>query len=116
MIDTLTKQVAEMRIAGSTRTTIATAFGVSVDIVGREITKARTAGLLPLKKPGTFENKIREDAKRHGITRGSVQETLSLLTPEIREWLMSTTPRGSTIAAMVAAIVTDAYHDEQLND
>lgn len=112
MTDTLTKRVAEMRLAGSTRTEVKETLGVSINVVAREITKARAVGLLPPKKPGSFQNKIREDAKRHGITRGSVQETLSLLTPETREWLMRNTPRGSTIAAMVAAIVTDAHHDE----
>ena len=35
-----------------------------------------------------------------------------LLQPEINQWLLEVTPPGATIATVIAAIVRDAYFDE----
>jgi len=109
---TTTEQVARMRLDGVRRTEVATQLGISINMVAREITKAREVGLLPPKQPGDFGNQMREAVKRHGIKKGSVQDVLALLTPEAREWLMKITPHGDTLASIMAAIVTDAHQEE----
>jgi biotin operon repressor len=37
---------------------------------------------------------------------------LKQLQPEVRAWLKSQTPKGSTLSDMIRAIIVDAYHEE----
>jgi len=45
--------------------------------------------------------------------RGSVHEVMLALSPDTRRWLAAQVPVGSSVAEMLAAIVTDAHAEDQ---
>lgn len=107
-----TEEVAKLRLAGVSHMDIAKAADISISAVAREVKKARAADLLPPKPPSSSAAKLTEEVKRNRVVRGTVREVLETLSPEARQWLLATTPDGSSVASMLAAIVTDAYHEE----
>lgn len=106
------QQVAKLRHEGATHMEIAEALNISTTAVARAVKKARADGIMPPAKEGRVRGKIDEELKTHGLLRGNVQDVLEGLTPEMRDWFMRQTPRGTTVASMLAAIVIDAYNDE----
>ena len=65
-------------------------------------------------KPATVYNYI-WTAKADGLVSSdsnSVGRLLQSLPPEVRCWLNAQVPSGSTITEMIAAIIADAYYEE----
>lgn len=109
---TITQQVADLRIEKISHTEISNKLGISVSAVAREIAKAREHGLLEPRKEGSTRNKVNNDIRESGISRGSIQKALERMTPEVRDWVVLNTPEGDEISTLLAAIATDAYHEE----
>lgn len=109
---TITQQVADLRTENISHTDISNKLGISVSAVAREIAKAREQGLLEPRKKGSIRNKVNNDLRESGISRGSIQKALERLTPEVRAWVIDNTPQGVEISTLLAAIATDAYHEE----
>lgn len=75
-------------------------------------------------KLGAKYNAVQAAARRYGIKfvrapRPSKYKKARLtwlrpLSAEAHSWLMGQLPEGSSIAELVCAIITDAYHDDQL--
>lgn len=108
----ITQQVAKLRIENLSRTEISNNLGISVSAVAREIAKAREQGLLEPRKKGSLRNKVNNDIREAGLSRGSIQKVLEALTPEARAWVIDNTPQGGDISLLLAAVVTDAYNEE----
>lgn len=108
----ITQQVADLRIENISHMEISNRLGISVSAVAREIAKAREQGLLDPRKKGSIRNKVNNDIREHNISRGSVQKVMERLTPEVRAWVIDNTPQGGEISTLLAAIATDAYHEE----
>ena len=52
-------------------------------------------------------------ARHVGLGRGALSTPINSLPPEIRAWFRAQIPHGSDAGALVAAFITDAYHEER---
>lgn len=105
-------EVVRMRLNGDDYDTITKALNISKHVISRKVREARAAGFLPPRKVGSSRSKTSDLLKSYNLTRGSVQDVLSTVEPEVKIWLLKNTPSGSTIAEFLVAIVIDAYHDD----
>lgn len=94
---------------------IAKQLSLQSGVVAEIIYRMRKSGKLP-----SFENKnafayIRYQLQQRTYSQslGSVKKLLSLLPFEVGQWLLRITPNDATIADTIAAIITDAYHEEK---
>ena len=89
------------------------------------------ARVLPALRIGVLEQRRQQGesfsdiAKDEGVTRqaifdrtrsrrrGSVHEVMLALSPDTRRWLVAQVPVGSSVAELLAAIVTDAHAEDQ---
>jgi len=105
--------VVNMRLNGDDYDTISKTLNISKHVISRKVREARAAGFLPQRKVGSSRSKTSDLLKSYNLTRGSVQDVLSTVEPEVKIWLLKSTPAGSTIAEFLSAIVIDAYYDDQ---
>ena len=87
------QHAARLHNANLSTEVIAERLGVTVRTVGSYISRARAGGLV------------------FGESN-SVGRLLQSLPPEVRCWLNAQVPPDGTVAEMIAAIIADAYYEE----
>ena len=106
------EQVAEMMTQGLSYLEMQEKTGWNQSRISRLIRHGRGAGLIPPRKPSTSRAKIHATLKTLNVKRGSIQEIMEALPPEVRTWLLGNVPEGATIADFAASVIVDAYHEE----
>jgi DNA-binding transcriptional regulator LsrR (DeoR family) len=92
--ETVVQHAARLHNAKLDTEVIAERMGVAQTTVNGYISRARAAGLL------------------EGPIGGNMGHLLRSLPPEVRHWLEAQVPADGTLTEFIAAIVTDAYYDE----
>jgi DNA-binding transcriptional regulator LsrR (DeoR family) len=92
--ETVVEHAARLHNAKLDTEMIAERMGVARVTVNGYISRARAAGLI------------------EGPIGGNMGHLLRSLQPEVRHWLEAQVPPDGTVTEMIAAIVTDAYYDE----
>ena len=87
------QHVAKLHNAGVSMDAIAERRGVTVRTVAGYISRAKTAGLVSGES-------------------NSLGRLLRSLPPEVDAWLKSQVPPGGTLTEFIAAIIADAYYEE----
>lgn len=103
--------VARMLESGMTRDKIAEELSIEITTVHAFVCQARNAGFLPPIK-GSGADRARYLMRKSGIKCGTFNQILGALTTETADWLVSQVVDGATMAETVAAIITDAYFEE----
>lgn len=103
---------AEMRSRGQRLREIARKLGVCVSMAHSYVEGAKAQGILPSRNRPIKETTLRMIVRSRGIDFGKWASVIEKLNPEVQNWLIDQVPQGSNLAEMVAAIITDAYHDE----
>lgn len=108
------KQVAEMLAGGATRRAVMDALKVDRAQFTQDVFLARREGLIPAFEPATVSvaDKALYMMKNHRKRVGSVTLIFDTMTEDATRWLIQQVPDGSTLAETIAAIITDAYHEE----
>ena len=108
-------QVVALRKTGATNSQIAIPLGIPASIVSTDIYVARGAGLLQNAKCGSpFRaglHLLRSSGRKYS-SMGRLMDTLDALTREEVFWLITTLPKGLTMAEHIASILRDAYAEE----
>lgn len=107
-------KVAEMLNAGKTRQEVKSELGISQRILTQDIYRARLAGAIPAFRasPTTPADKAHHLMKNGGKRVGSLMLVFDTLSEETARWLIQQVPEGGTLAETIAAIMTDAYFEE----
>ena len=92
--ETVIEHAARLHNAKLDAEVIAERMGIQLCTVYNYISRARTAGMLEVP------------------TIGGMGQLLRSLRPEVRRWLEAQVPTGGTLTEFIAAIVTDAYYEE----
>ncbi len=92
--ETVVEHAARLHNAKLDTEMIAERMGVARVTVNGYISRARAAGLI------------------EGPIGGNMGHLLRSLQPEVRHWLEAQVPPDGTLTEFIAAIVTDAYYDE----
>jgi len=92
--ETVIEHAARLHNAKLDAEVIAERMGIQLCTVYNYISRARTAGMLEVP------------------TIGGMGQLLRSLRPEVRRWLEAQVPPGGTLTEFIAAIVTDAYYEE----
>jgi DNA-binding transcriptional regulator LsrR (DeoR family) len=92
--ETVVEHAARLHNAKLDTEMIAERMGVARVTVNGYISRARAAGLI------------------EGPIGGNMGHLLRSLQPEVRHWLEAQVPPDGTVTEFIAAIVTDAYYDE----
>ena len=100
------QQVTDLTKGGKSAKDVAAALGISLSMAHLYIREAREAGMLP-PRPLPVLLRGKDDP-----ALGSMKLMLSLLPEEVRLWVYTQVPKGSTVAELAAAILADAYADE----
>jgi len=106
------EQVAELLEQRLSYFEIKERTGFSTTRISRLIRFGRGAGLIPPRKPSTSRAKMSATLGALNIKRGSIQEIMEALPPEVRTWLLGNVPEGATIADFAASVIVDAYYEE----
>lgn len=107
--------VARMLEKGASRERIAHELGLPMKKVISDVFRARQVGVLPEYIPITYKGpfgSIRWRLGRRKLRVGGMPEAMNQLTPETAKWLAEQVPDGATLAETIAAIITDAHHEE----
>jgi hypothetical protein len=92
--ETVVEHAARLHNAKLDTEMIAERMGVARVTVNGYISRARAAGLI------------------EGPIGGNMGHLLRSLQPEVRHWLEAQVPPDGTVTEFIAAIVTDAYYEE----
>jgi DNA-binding transcriptional regulator LsrR (DeoR family) len=92
--ETVVQHAARLHNAKLDAEVIAERMGIQLGTVYNYISRARTAGMLEVP------------------TIGGMGQLMRSLRPEVRHWLEAQVPPGGTLTEFIAAIVTDAYYEE----
>jgi len=96
------QQCIDMYNSGMRPKDIAVKMGALRSTVNRYLYDARKSGRL---EPAKVTQRRH---KRIGLMR----DVTTALPPDVMEWLYNQTPNGAWVAHTIAAIITDAYHEE----
>ena len=112
--DRLNERVVDLAHRGMTVRQIADTLGISYSIARGRVQKMYAAGRIPPAsvRKGTIQKKqttIRMEFRTAGVTYGRMADIVENLTPAEVRWLVNETPRGSTLADLLTAMVRDAY-------
>ena len=112
--DRINEWVVELANQGLTVRQIAAKTSLPHTVVRGRVQKMFAAGRIPpaAVRKGTIQKKqttIRSEFRTAGVTYGRMADVVENLTPAEVRWLVSETPRGSTLADLLTAMVRDAY-------
>lgn len=109
------KKILVMRTSGMKNQEISEKLGVSPAVVGTVVYKARRNGLFPPSCGGSpFRaglHLLRSSGRKYSAM-GRLMDVLDALTREEVFWLVTTLPKGLTMAEHIASILRDAYAEE----
>ena len=111
MSETKYQTVARLVLDGVSRDEIAARLGITKRRVHAHVNMARLNGALPPFRPQS-RYKIENALRQSGIRIGGMPDVFEALTPDVAGWLISQAVEGSTMAEVVASIITDAYFEE----
>lgn len=111
------KEVARMIKAGMSRQEIRQRLGLSRERLTQDVHLARRDGFLPeFQKRRTPEEtlkvRMQKQIEAAKIGGGTMYEVYGAITSEVQDWLVGQVPNGSSVSDTVAAIITDAYFEE----
>lgn len=116
-------QIIALHKAGWSNNEICISMGKDPGNVSNALSEARRAGLLPNyqpRNPNTMTSSVYKHvaqiAKDSGRGVGSFQAVLGSLPYSISKWLIAETPPGSDLSLTIAAIITDAYFEENSHE
>lgn len=103
--------------AGMPRQEIQQRLGISRVRLTQDVHLARRDGLLtPFAKRRPPEEsmsvRMQKGIAEANVAGGTMYQTYGALTPQVQDWLIQQVPDGSSVAETIAAIVTDAYFEE----
>lgn len=107
------KTVAAMMNAGKSRQEVAEALSLTPPRLAQDIYLARQAELIPaFEAKTTPKDKAVYLMKNGGKRIGSLMLVFDTMSEETARWLVEQVPDGGTLSETIAAIITDAYHEE----
>ena len=112
-------QILKNALEGKTAKQIAEAVDIPKRTVAQRLNKLMHAGMLPYARIRKFNANpsarvvIADLRKIHRTQAGTLSQIIDALSVEQAQWLFEQTPKGSTLAESIAAIVIDAYNDEK---
>ena len=116
----LDNRIADLYDSGAKCADIARKLGVSRHTVERRISKMRKTGQVkPLDMFRAGPNpraRIARLSSHFGRSLGHMSQAMAGLTDAQLAWLYTSTPEGMTVAQNVAAMIRDAYHEENGDD
>jgi hypothetical protein len=109
------KKIIAMRKSGMKNQEISEKLGVSPAVVGTIVYNARRKGLFPPACGGSpFRaglHLLRSSGRKYSAM-GRLMDVLDALTREEVFWLVTTLPKGLTMAEHIASILRDSYAEE----
>lgn len=92
-------------------------LGINRVRLTQDVHMARRVGLLPEFEPArppevNRSERMQKAIQQRGFAGGNIRQVYGALTLEAQDWLLRQVPEGSSVAEVVAAIITDAYLDE----
>tara|TARA_R110000822_G_scaffold71205_4_gene171813 strand:+ start:572 stop:1141 length:570 start_codon:yes stop_codon:yes gene_type:complete len=116
-------KIIELACKGLMPREIAEKLGITVRAIYYVSVKARHKGLLPpvqemtrTRRTDTGYKCMARIAERKNVKMGSYRQVIEPLPPGIMHWLVSQVPEGGTVAELVASIITDTYHEENVDE
>ena len=112
-------QILKNALEGKTAQQISEAVGIPTQTAAQRMYKLMRTGMLPYAKTRKFNANpsarvvIADLRKIHRTQAGTLSQIIDALSVEQAQWLFEQTPKGSTLAESIAAIVIDAYNDEK---
>lgn len=111
------KEIARLIKEGVSRHEIRHRLGISNARLTQDVHLARRDGYLPAfrtKKPPeeSATKRMQKAIEAENITGGTMYSVYGGLTAEVQDWLLRQVPESSSVADTVAAIITDAYFEE----
>jgi predicted ArsR family transcriptional regulator len=109
--------ILRLLLAGVSRAEIAKQLGITPVRLIHDVAQLRQRGLYPKYQPKgdtpkTY-NIVKHALEKNRVRGGRLGDIYGHLTPEAGLWLVSQVPDGSSVAEVVASIVTDAFHEEK---
>lgn len=105
--------IVEMHKQGLDNHQIAARLGMTPSRVATIVYEARKLGLLPPVKHLWSRSSVASCLHECGSKIGSMREIINSLGPEATVWLMKQVPEGASMAALIAAILTDIFMEEE---
>ena len=112
-------QILKNALEGKTAQQISEAVGIPTNTAAQRMYKLMRTGMLPYARTRKFNANpsarvvIADLRKIHRTQAGTLSQIIDALSVEQAQWLFEQTPKGSTLAESIAAIVIDAYNDEK---
>lgn len=110
-------KVAALIKSGMPAAEIAVRLDIPQRMVTNDAVKARKLGWLPPAFDRTDPrkralNRMKYQMRLAGTYAGNMTDAFALLAPDAQDWLIEQTPKGCTIAEIIAGIITDAQQEE----
>lgn len=114
----LFERIERMLMKGMEIKDIAQKLGVSHGSVAYRVNKLIHTGRIPYSTERKHKTSVNLSVLRYryGTRAGSMSNMLRLLTLDELHWLITTTPKDATLAEAIAALIKDAYAEDNDDD